>query len=456
MLNGKILLSNQHSMQKAPIHIVVTLLLLSLSLTACLSTGIGGPGSGSQSNAAPPNVVVDVSTSTPSGVNNMLPGATITESSKALFTGTGKQLLRSSLGIMNVQMMGWGAINPEPSPGDYNWQSLDQRVQLMRDSGAVKMITFCCAPDWMKGGDAGSTDWSKLETAPLPEHFDDFAQLAKQVALRYPDVQYFQVWNEMKGFWSDSENRWDYEGYTMLYNKVYDAVKAARPDAKIGGPYVSVASRAIYANANPAEASLDKNALDVISYWLAHKHGADFIALDGGPGPKDNVLSSGVKDEFAAGQFFADVANWVHKQPGAGNLPIGWAEWYPGSEENWRDSNHFNAIMANDLIFTLQSGASYALLWGAQGNRQGIALPQGIMTSQAQETPFYNTAKAFKDFFAPGTQLYTTTISTPDSVAALASATKVLLVNKTDQTLSVAVNSTQTTLTPYQVSVVDI
>lgn len=380
----------------------------------------------------------------------------MTEKSKALSTDNGKKILQSSLGMINVQIMGWGADNPEPSPGDYSWDTLDARVQLMRDSGATPMLTFCGAPDWMKGGNAGSTNWDQLDTAPLPEHYDDFAKLAQQIAQRYPDVHYFQVWNEMKGFYNDAENRWDYEDYTTLYNKVYDAVKTVRPDAKIGGPYVVVSSTASYANATPAQDSLDSKALDVISYWLAHKHGADFIVVDGGPGTKDKVTSSGVKNEFAAGQFFADVNNWIHKQPGAENLPIGWAEWYPGSSQNWKDTNHFNAIMANDLIATLKSGATYALLWGVQGDRNGLALPEGIMTSQSKETPYAATSKALKDYFPPGTKLVATTVSRPENVAVLASTSKVLLVNKTGQSLSVDVNGKHANLNAYQVSVVSL
>ena len=80
------------------------------------------------------------------------------------------------------------------------------------------MITLCCAPDWMKGGEPGFTNWSTLEVArvyighshhsprrteeikddifdllshvftfqvaPLPEHYLDFANLAGKVAER--------------------------------------------------------------------------------------------------------------------------------------------------------------------------------------------------------------------------------------------------------------------------------
>ena len=66
----------------------------------------------------------------------------------------------------------------------------------------------------MKGGEAGQTDWDRLEDTPLPEHFADFAALSAAVAKRYPYVRHFLVWNEFKGFFDDELKRWDAKGYT--------------------------------------------------------------------------------------------------------------------------------------------------------------------------------------------------------------------------------------------------
>ncbi|WP_425585980.1 hypothetical protein [Streptomyces thioluteus] len=57
---------------------------------------------------------------------------------------------------------------------------------------------LCGAPDWMKGGRKGRTDWSRLETAPDRRHYGDFARLAGTIARRYPDIRHFLVWNELK------------------------------------------------------------------------------------------------------------------------------------------------------------------------------------------------------------------------------------------------------------------
>lgn len=53
----------------------------------------------------------------------------------------------------NQALMGWGAGNPEPSPGTYDFSDLDRRVAFIRSTGATPVITLCCAPDWMKGAE---------------------------------------------------------------------------------------------------------------------------------------------------------------------------------------------------------------------------------------------------------------------------------------------------------------
>ena len=72
-----------------------------------------------------------------------------------------------------------------------------------------------------------------------------------------------------------------------------------------------------------------------------------------------------------------------------------------------------------------------------------------------QPTPFYDTLKAFKEDFPPGTQIYRTTSSSPEKVIALGSAKKTLLVNKTDSARHIRLNGASFILFPYEVRVVD-
>lgn len=378
-----------------------------------------------------------------------------------------KQLMQTSLNYQNQQMMGWGASDPEPAPGVYNWSSLDARVQMMRDTHAQMVLTICCAPGWMRP-QGYQNDWKYLTTAPDPSHVQDFANLAKQVALRYPDVKFFQVWNELKGMWSTDPgatpgisklNRWDYVRYTTLYNAVYDAIKSVRPDAQVGGPYVvmdSDGNKSAMSNPGPTYSwgTLDQRSLDVITYWLAHKHGADFIAVDASSSNSDGVWTV---DEFATAQKFADVYNWIRSQPNGGTtLPIWWAEWYAGYPSNApQNLAYYNALMASGEIYAAMSGASVLLTWQPQGNAQGFSFPEGIWTDTVMSgggklTPYYYTAAAFKAYFGPGTKLYKPVVST-STVSVIASAQKMMLVNHLSTLQNVIVDGKTITLAPYQV-----
>lgn len=303
----------------------------------------------------------------PAPAGNPRVGFTLTHKS-ADFAGSAaaalavQQLLKPTSKLLNVSLMGWGEDNPEPSPGQYNWSSLDKRIQWIRGAGGEAVITLCGAPDWMKGGSAGSTDWDALETAPITSHYDDFANLAKVAAMRYPDVRYFQVWNEMKGFYLSEPNRWDYENYTVMYNKVYTAIKSVRPDAQIGGPYVSMDSWQYPGASNWASTVkgawgiLDERSLDVISYWLAHNVGAEFVAIDGGASTRDGGL---LESATASADKFAAVAAWLAART---NLPIWWSELYADPGASGTEVNK-QAVYINALNKFFSAGGDVALLW---------------------------------------------------------------------------------------------
>ncbi len=269
----------------------------------------------------------------------------------------------------NVHLMGFGTLNPEPSPGEYDWSSLDTRMQLVKDTGGKTVLTLCCSPDWMKGGPEGATDWDKLERAPLPEHFEDFAKLAAATVQRYPQVQRVLVWNELKGFYNDDQNRWDYEGYTALYNDVYKAVKAVRPDVQIGGPYAVITS---LDPGQPDSSSLqgtwgvaDQRSLDILDYWLANNVGADFIAVDGGSGTQQQTDPSSID---VGAQKFAAVDNWIQQRT---KLPIWWAEFYSDVPDGVDAGQSSPASAAADLATIgamARSGAAGALKWGPEGS----------------------------------------------------------------------------------------
>jgi hypothetical protein len=279
-------------------------------------------------------------------------------------------LKNDNAAYQNIHLMGFGTLNPEPSPGQFDWGSLDARMQLVKDSGGKAMLTLCCSPDWMKGGSAGDTDWDNLETAPLPEHYADFAKLAAAAVQRYPQVSRVLVWNELKGFYDDGKNRWNYEGYTALYNDVYQAVKAVRPDVQVGGPYAVIAS---LDPGQPTASTLqgdwgvaDQRSLDIVDYWLSHNVGADFIVLDGSTSTKQKSSPPSIDQGSAK---FAAVDSWIRQQT---KLPVWWAEFYSDVPDGVEAGPSAPASAASDLATVAamaRSGAAGALKWSPQGSK---------------------------------------------------------------------------------------
>ncbi|WP_236794541.1 hypothetical protein [Amycolatopsis sp. GM8] len=276
---------------------------------------------------------------------------------------SGERILGATPLLQNQHIMGFGVGNPEPAPGDYDWSRLDERMDLIGRTGGVPVITLCCAPDWMKGGQAGTTNWDDLAAAPQPAHFGDFATLAAKVAERYPQVRYFQVWNELKGFWDDSAGGWDIAGFTDFYNQVYDAVKKVRPDALIGGPYVVLDLFAATTHPSAMRGAygvVDQRSLDAITYWNTHKHGADFVALDASTLTRDQGL---ITSPGAASAIYADATRWARNLTG---LPVWWSEFYPQAPEN---TDQARAVVTLDAVArAAEAGAAAMLLWQPQAS----------------------------------------------------------------------------------------
>lgn len=417
------------------------------------------------------------------GTANFQVGDDYTQNSH-LSSGTGgntsavasaKSLLTSMDSFQNVALMGWGADDPEPSPGRYQWASLDNEVDVMGATvpASQRMITLCTAPGWMKVG-GESQEWN-MEAAVSPSYFQDFANLAALVAERYdgthkgangqllPKVDYFDVWNEMKGFLNASANTWDYQGYTTMYNDVYRAIKAVRPDARIGGPYAPVGAGTAATTSDPSSVQgafgvVDYRDLDVLTYWLQHKVGAQFVSMDGGPAVTD-------ESGFASGQYFVAVVNWLRGlndtlYPGATTLPIVWSEFYSGldSTTGLALGQEAVAIDVSNIIQAGSAGVNYMLIWEMGGSPGGLGLFDGESvwsdTADAgggRPTALYSALRDLHDSFGPGTPIYQ--VSTSGPISALANRNSVLLVSHSPGGMTVEVNKTRVHMAPYAVTV---
>lgn len=351
-------------------------------------------------------------------------------------------------------IMGWGTDNPEPAPGRYDFATLDSRIALIRRTGGTPVITLCCAPDWMKGGRPGTTDWSTLESAPSPGHYADFAALAATIARRYPFVRHFIVWNEFKGFWNDSAGRWNYEGYTRLYNLVYRALKNVDPQIMVGGPYLDMDSLAPGDTANASAVggrwgSLDQRTVDALDYWLRHKAGADFLVVDGSSTTHDNTL---VPDPFTATAKFSDVGRWLRRISG---LPLWWAEWYVEPDGvRWPD-DELLAVQATAMMELAEGGSSAAFYWNPETETTGC--PGCLWRSTeagahgGSGLPMLDLLRRFASAFPPGAQLRAVSTGSP-YVRALGGARTVLAVNTTGRSVRAVVGGRTMDLGPYAVA----
>lgn len=343
--------------------------------------------------------------------------------------------------IPQVQsIMGWGVGNPEPARGVFDFTDLDERMGFIRRSGGIPVITLCCAPDWMKGGEEGRTDWSRLEVAPEPEHYQDFAQLAAEVARRYPDVRHFMVWNEFKGFFDETTNSWNGGAYTELYNAVYDALKEVDPTIQVGGPYLDMAAPPPGVALAPSSLAgswgqVDSRALEAFDTWVQHKRGADFVVVDG-----IASVEEGAPDQVTALNKLAAVSDWVKRRV---DLPLWWAEWYVEPEGSGWSAAERTAMNTASLVQFARSDVSTALFWNSSPSASS---PTDLWSVDGRPLPFLTVLQSFAEWFPPGTRLQDLGVAPP--LFALASKRMALLVNVGDRPETAIVDGTPVTLAP--------
>ena len=204
---------------------------------------------------------------------------------------------------------------------------------------------------------------------------------------------------------------------------------------------------------------VDQRALDVVTYWLRHKAGAQFLSVEGGPAVTD-------ESGFASGQYFVAVDRWLRAldptiYPGAGTLPIMWAEFYPGLATTGAVARGQLAVAVDMSSFVAAgfSGASEMFVWEMEDKASGTdpSTGEGVWTDTAAAgggapTALYRALQELHRTFGPGTPLYRATVTGP--LAALAGRTRVLLVSQSSSALVVDVNGTSVPMAPYEVTVV--
>lgn len=128
------------------------------------------------------------------------------------------------LGIRLVRTtLRWDRIQPER--GRFDWSRPDGVLPALDAAGVEVLVTLYGTPAWANGG-AGRNVPPRLAA--------DFARFARAVALRYPFVRRFTIWNE------PNQRRWLRPASPALYvvrllNPAYAAIHAASPDALVAG-----------------------------------------------------------------------------------------------------------------------------------------------------------------------------------------------------------------------------
>ncbi len=395
-------------------------------------------------------------------------------------------LLTSVSSINNTHIMGWGAKNPWPSKNAaFDFSDLRHRVDLFDSLGGEKWMTFCTAPGWMKGegtyvNGGHSLDW-EMHEAPLPEFEDDFAYLCAQIAKAFPEVTTFQVWNEFKGMWKEG-GIVDYERYTRLYNKVYTAVKAVRPDAKIGGFYLVVegdGSISLGVNGKHNYEPLDSNAKEALRYFLDNAIAVDYLLVDranvdyhnDGYWEWQTNLFRPTRDQaMQLTKYFAKATKELAELT---DLPIVWSEYYG----TYGDNNSEFMPINSPYIGAHYASILYNMIKGAGGRDLSALLwiewdhdlvRHSIFTNTdaggGQPTPHYYAMKKLLDNFPMGTMLHDVQISSPDveqnnigdMLEILASDQCAYVINKTSQTINLTLDGTSHEISAYGVEVLDL
>src|ERR1019366_6761938 len=232
-------LHTAHTAHKNSFVASLLVILLSLILSACSDSAALPLGPTSTPTPTPslvPNATVAVDKSTQTAVSQLSLGITHVDQGLDYPQGNNdlnainnaKSLIKQAFPYEDTPIMAWGAPDPWPDPTQpepTNWGYLDSRMQLIADTGGIPVITLSEAPWWMKGqlqanGTTrlltASDEWSDIayNSRILDNEMGNWLHLVQRVAERYMappyNVRYFQVWNELKGYYNPGTNTYDY------------------------------------------------------------------------------------------------------------------------------------------------------------------------------------------------------------------------------------------------------
>lgn len=263
-------------------------------------------------------------------------------------------------------------------------------IDTFRGTGSKLMMQAYGIPGWQAGLGLGN-DFTPV-SPDTTGHEDAFAADCALYATRFngtggfPLLQYMPVWNEMKGMDAGGFNSTERTKYIRIYNKVWTAVKAVRPDMLIGGPYVKWYSYGATTSGNPSS----DNGLTGCSYTggVIHNHvldlhyeferdaiGYDFIATDVWTGNDNhsttyNIHTGVTQHQQMLSKFDVVTARMRAMHPRGAGKPIIFTEFYPqGEAPNYNGSDNWSNADIEDWVIELlnllnQYGPGWLCGWG--------------------------------------------------------------------------------------------
>ena len=423
------------------------------------------------------------------------PTGTGTLSIKAASAARAKALLTGVPAINNIHLDGFGTGNPQPNAGGaYNFASMDARLNAIAPIGGDFSLTLCSAPGYMQAGGVNGTA-TDVGKRVEPQYNGAYADLCVAALLHAKSIgksfKYVQVWNEFKGYYDSSltaYNGWDAPAYTAMYNAVYDKIKATPglADVKVGGLYYQISgsgSKDLYGYTGSGTwQAFDKrfSAQDkdeaVVKYWLANKHGADFMTIDRGVidyhDPNDYTPEQRIQLAGTYARTLSEL-NRIKSENGAASLPVWMSEYYgleryPNGTITADQRAHdygsdaqeaaLNAILYKAFV---ENGLDTALMWnGGEGeSHHGLYTDVRDVNDFGDATPgsggfktlHYDVFKNIQEYFGAGQPIVRVTSGDATKVDAIASNRLAMLINKTGSSQSTLVNGRSITLSPYQV-----
>jgi hypothetical protein len=197
--------------------------------------------------------------------------------------------------------------------------------------------------------------------------------------------------------------------------------------------------------------SVDRRILEAVDYWLAHKHGADFVSVDG-PTASDDL--DVYPDEVTALTKFGAVNRWLRTRT---DLPIWWNEYYVEPLNLPWPENRRIAVNAAALVELAETGATTVLYWNNEaedGRCQGCLWISTLIPDGGAPGGMLILLQNFARWFPAGTTLVGLR-SGDRRIRVLAQAHKAVAVNVSGVRVRTRIGDTRLTFGPYEVRWLD-